>query len=222
MSVHLQREMESLNRSLLLFTDMVEQQVSLAVKSLNTRDADLAITVRSADDTIDQKEVEVEEECLKALLLYQPVAGDLRKIIATLKITNDLERIGDLAVNIAKKAEFCALAPPLDAQPDLSEMAALALQQLRNALEAMVRLNVSLAEQVRTQDAELNAMKKTLRRVIELQMSEDPSKIPVLLSLLGAVRNLERIGDHASNIAEDVIYMVEGRIVRHNSTEGAD
>ena len=216
MSVHMQREMNVINQSLLSLAGMVEQQVSRAVRALNSRDADLATLVRSADATIDQREIEVEEECLKALALYQPVAGELRQVVATLKITNDLERIGDLAVNIAKKAVYCALSTPIENQPDLSSMTELALRQLRESLEALVQMDVSLAEKVRARDTELNQMKKELRQTLETRMQQHPGLIPMLLTLLGAVRNLERIGDHATNIAEDVIYLVGGHIVRHS------
>ena len=215
MSSHIKREMQSLNESLLSLAGMVEQQVFRAVKSLMMRDLELALIVCTADETIDHREIQVEEECLKVLALYQPVARDLRSVVATLKITSDLERIGDLAVNIAKKVEVCVLSPPTDGLPDLSEMAELVLHQLRMALDAMVRQEVPLAEQVCCRDVELNTMKKGLRQLIESRMQKQPEQIPVLLALLGAVRNLERIGDHATNIAEDVIYTVSGRIIRH-------
>jgi len=217
MSVHLQREIERLKKQLLSLCAMVEDQVQLAVRALLERDPDMARSVEQRDVEIDHREVEVEEELLKALALHQPVASDLRLIVAALKINNDLERIGDLAVNIARKAATFASQPPMDIPFDLAGMWEKTQLMLRDSLDALVNLNPGLANDVCARDNEVDQMKREIRHKAESMMEQDPAKVPALLTLLAVSRNLERIADHATNIAEDVIYMAEGRITRHGT-----
>jgi len=215
MSVHLQREIERLKKQLLSLCALVEDQVQLAVRGLLERDPDMARGVEQRDPEIDHREVEVEEELLKVLALHQPVASDLRLIVAALKINNDLERIGDLAVNIARKAVAFGSQPPMDIPFDLGGMGEKTQSMLRDSLDALVNLNPGLANDVCARDYEVDQMKREIRHKAESMMKQDPAKVVSLLTLLAVSRNLERIADHATNIAEDVIYMAEGRIIRH-------
>ncbi len=217
MSVHLQREIDRLKRHLLSLCALAEEQVQSAVRAMLDRDAELARRVEKRDVEIDQREVEVEEECLKVLALYQPVASDLRLLVSALKINNDLERIGDLAVNIARKAAAFAGMGPMEIPFDLSGMWQKTQAMLHDSVEALVNLNPALAAKVCGRDSEVDRMKHEFRQKAEAMMQQEPSRIPVLLNLLAVSRNLERVADHATNIAEDVIYMAEGRIIRHGS-----
>lgn len=219
MSVHLQREIETLKKNVLSLCALVEEQAEMAVRALLERDERSAVQVEHRDVEIDQREVEVEEECLKLLALYQPVAVDLRFIICVLKINNDLERIGDLAVNIARKAATFSALPRLPIPFDLQGMWRSVQAMLRDALDALVNFDASLAQEVCARDDEVDRMKRENRRRAEEQMRVDPEKTSAMLTLMAASRNLERIADHATNIAEDVIYMVQGSIVRHGTSE---
>jgi phosphate transport system protein len=219
MSVHLQREIEKIKKSTLSLCALVEEQVQLAVRALLDRDAELARRVEGRDVEIDHREVEVEEECLKALALHQPVASDLRLIVAVLKINNDLERIGDLAVNIARKAVAFSAQPPMAIPFDLAGMCQKTQAMLRDSIDALVNLDAPLAHSVCGRDNEVDQMKHENRKKAEELMRSDPERSAALLNLLAASRNLERIADHATNISEDVIYLVEGRITRHTPVE---
>jgi len=219
MSVHLQREIETLKKNVLSLCALVEEQAQMAVQALLDRDEAMAQRVEHRDMEIDHREVDVEEECLKLLALYQPVAVDLRFIICALKINNDLERIGDLAVNIARKAvTFCSL-PPITIPFDLSGMWHKVQSMLRDALDALVNFDAALAHEVCARDDDVDHMKREIRRRAEELIRVDPEKTSAMLTLMAASRNLERIADHATNIAEDVIYMVQGTIVRHGAQD---
>jgi phosphate transport system protein len=215
MSVHLQREIGNLKKHLLSLCALVEDQVRAAVRALLERDAALAAEVERRDAEIDQREVEVEEECLKTLALYQPVAIDLRLVVAALKINNDLERIGDLAVNIARKAAAFAAAAPMEIPFDIAAMSEKTEAMLRDSLDALVNMDTRLAHQVCVQDDEVDRMKHEFRIQAEELIRQTPDRAGALLRLLAVTRNLERIADCATNIAEDTIYMAEGRIMRH-------
>ena len=219
MSVHLHREIERLKKHLLSLCAIVEDQVQIAVRALLDRDEELARAVRLRDAEIDELEVEVEEECLKILALHQPVAVDLRFIVAALKINNDLERIGDLAVNIVKKAKRFAALPPMKIPFDLEGMCAKTQAMLRDSLDALVNLDPELARQVCARDDEVDAIKSEFSKSVGQRIRQNPGQIEFLLTLLAVSRNLERVADHATNIAEDVIYMVEGKIIRHAEGE---
>jgi len=220
MSVHLQREIDRLKKRLLSLCAVVEDQVQMAVRSLLQFDAEMAQGVEDRDRDIDQQEIEVEEECLKILALHQPVAVDLRLVVAALKINNDLERIGDLAVNIAHKAISLTEQPDDDIPFELELMWQKTQAMLRDALDAMVNMDVALAADVCARDDEVDGMKRAIRLEVERMIAEDPAQTRRLMRLAAASRNLERIADSATNIAEDVIYMIAGRIVRHSEAEG--
>lgn len=216
MSVHLQREVENLKKRLLSLCALVEEQVRRSVRAFLDRDAEASRQIEARDADIDQREIEVEEECLKILALHQPVAIDLRLIIAVLKINNDLERIGDLAVNIARKAAAFASDPPMDIPFDLEGMWEKAQAMLRDSVDALVNKDAALAYRVCARDDEVDAMKHEVRVESEEAMARGPEQVRSYLRLLAVSRSLERIADCATNIAEDVIYMVEGKIIRHS------
>jgi phosphate transport system protein len=215
MSIHLQREIERLKKCLLSLCAIVEDQVQTAIGAFLQRDETAALVVERRDNEVDQREVEVEEECLKMLALYQPVATDLRFIVSALKINNDLEQIGDLAVNIARKAAAVAAEPPLEISLDIVGMWEKVQAMLHDSLDALVNTDAELAESVYARDDEVDAMKHEMRGKTEDAARRQPELMGRLLKFLAVVRNLERIADYSVNIAEDVIYMVNGAIVRH-------
>lgn len=219
MPVHLQREIENLKKDILTLGAMTENSVREATRAMEHRDETLAKGVIDNDISLDQMEVEIEESCLKILALHQPVAVDLRFIIAVLKINNDLERVGDLAVNIAERARFLATQPEVSVEFDFTKMAAKTQQMLKKSLDALVNFNARLAHEVCICDDEIDAMNRQMYLIVQDAMSTYPDQVEPLLHILSASRHLERIADHATNIAEDVIYMIEGQIVRHRAEE---
>jgi len=212
-------ELERLKKNLMGLCALVEDQVQMAVRALLNRDVEMAKSVVQRDKDIDHREIDVEEECLKTLALHQPVAIDLRFIIAALKINNDLERIGDLAVNIARKAVSFAEEPRMEIPFDIAGMWEKTQSMLRDSLDAMVNMDTAQASSVCRRDDEVDKIKYDIRVGVEEQIRREPDKVRPLLRLLAVSRNLERIADCATNIAEDVIYMVEGRIIRHGSSD---
>lgn len=224
MSVHLQKDIARLKKDLLSLGSLVESQVQKAVRAFIERDDNLARSVVNRDAEIDEREIDVEEECLKTLALHQPVAIDLRLTIAILKINSDLERIGDLAVNIARKAIAVAAEPPLEATFDIAGMSEKTQSMLRDSIDAFVELDVGLARQVCVRDDEVDELKHSIRVGAENLIRRQPEETPALMRLLAVSRNLERIADGATNIAEDVIYLAEGEIARHgrNYSGGGD
>ncbi|HLA84098.1 MAG TPA: phosphate signaling complex protein PhoU [Thermoguttaceae bacterium] len=219
MSVHLQREIDRIKQRLLSLSALVEQQLQLAVRSILDSDEEMATAVCERDREIDQMEVEIEEECLKTLALHQPVAIDLRFLVAVLKINNDLERIGDLAVNIAHKAKKLVTVPSFEVPFDLTTMWERTQAMLRDAIDALVNMDPALADDVCTRDDAIDQMKRDVRHLIEDMIRDDPQRVTPLSTLMAVSRNLERVADHATNIAEDVIYMIRGRIIRHGEFE---
>jgi phosphate transport system protein len=215
MSMHLQREIEKLKKMILSLSAVVEESVQKAVRAIEKRDAPLASEVIAADPDIDQAEMDVEEECLKILALHQPVAIDLRFIIAVLKINNDLERIGDLSVNVAKRALFVCEHPDIGTPFDFSHMVHKTLQMFQGSLDALMNMDAKRARAVLAADDEVDRINREMYGKIFGAIHRNPENTAVLQSYLSATRHLERIADHATNIAEDVIYMLEGRIVRH-------
>jgi phosphate transport system protein len=213
---HLHREIEQLKVRILELGAIVEENLSRAVKSFQTEDLKLAELVISSDHDIDKMEVELEEECLKILALYQPVATDLRFIIFLIKINNELERVGDLAVNVAQRLDNIK---ELQENPMLSDiliMAQKARKMLKNSLDAFVNLDTKLAKEVCASDDEVDAINYMMYEVIKEEIKKNPGYFPERLShLLAVSRDLERIADHATNIAEGVVYLVEGVIMRH-------
>jgi phosphate transport system protein len=217
MAVFLQREIDRLKKMISSLGAHVEESVGRAVRAVHERDGELAQAVIDSDPAIDLMEVDIEEECLKTLALHQPVAHDLRFIIAVLKVTSDLERIGDLAAGIAKQARFLADSGPSEVPYDLLGMAAKVRQMLRESLDALMEKDAAIARGVRVADDEVDAMDRLMYQEIRAAIRETPEKMEGLIRLQRVSQNLERIADHATNIAEDVIYMVEGEIVRHTS-----
>lgn len=215
MSKHLQRQIETLKKKILTVGALVEEAIAKSVSSLIHRDTRLAEEVISADDTIDRSEVDVEEEVLKTLALHQPVAADLRFVIAVLKINSDLERMGDIARNISKKARFIARTDGFRTPVDFRDMAAKAQSMVRQSLDALVNADTKTARQVRSSDDDVDRMRKDIQNQLESQIALQPQDTECLIRLISVSRHLERLADMATHIAEDVIYMVEGEIVRH-------
>jgi phosphate transport system protein len=219
MPKHLQREIENLKKKLLALGAKVETSVKDATLSIEKRDAELAQKIIDDDVNIDNTEVEIEEDCLKILALHQPVAVDLRFIVAVLKINNDLERIGDLAVNIAERAVFLAGQPKVNISIDLVDMAHNAQSMLKKSIDALINHDAELAHKVCVSDDIVDQMNRQMYLKVQEAILKNPEQISILIHLLSASRHLERIADHTTNIAEDVIYMVEGQIIRHKTEE---
>ena len=217
MSVHLKKEIDSLKKELLTLCGMVEDNLWQAVKSIKNRDVKLAQKVIDSDIQTDQMEVSVEEDCLKILALHQPVAIDLRFIITALKINNDLERIGDLAVNIAEHSQFFSSQKSIEMPFDFETMVEKTQTMLKKSLDALVNIDCNLASEVCQADDEIDAINRQMYIQVKDQIKEYPENIETLIHLLSVSRHLERVADHATNIAEDVIYMVKGEIVRHQT-----
>ena len=216
MSQHLHRAIEGIKQQLLGLSALVEESLFTAVRAIEERDPALAKKVIDGDSLIDHKEVEVEEECLKVLALHQPVATDLRFIVAVLKINNDLERIGDLAVNIANRATAMIKLSPTNKQlVDLQGLPAKVQKMLRKSLDALVNLNGEVAREVMDADDEVDNINRSVHKQVISALKEFPAETERLILYLSVSRNLERIADHTTNVAEDVLYMINGVIVRH-------
>ncbi|MFO7535054.1 MAG: phosphate signaling complex protein PhoU [Kiritimatiellia bacterium] len=213
--MHIQREIDNLKKRILALSAEVEHDLLAAVRAVEERNPALAHDVISGEIRTNAMEVDVEEECLKILALHQPVAADLRYIVAVLKINQDLERIGDLAVHIAERSlELCKNAFSTSAFP-LGRMADLTRLQLKKVLDAFVNLRADQAREVCLADRALDALNSGIYEQIQKGVMETPADFAMLLNVMSISRHLERIGDHTTNIAEDLIYLIEGRIVRH-------
>ncbi len=217
MSLHLQREMNRLKQEVMALGTLVEENLRRAIEAVLRRDAARADEVEACDTPIDLFEVDLEEECLKALALYQPVAADLRFVVAVLKLNNDLERIGDKAVKLAQRAEQLAGLPPDAQSPDFQSMAACVRRMLKEALDALVNLDAALARGVCAMDDEMDALNRAHVQTIQRGLQAHPEALTGWLAALAVSRAFERIADHCTNIAEDVIYLIEGTIVRHDA-----
>ena len=215
MSIHLQREIEKLKKQILSLSAEVETDLRAAVRSVEDRNSGLAGDVIRDERRTNALEVDVEEECLKILALYQPVAADLRYIIAVLKINQDLERIGDLAVHIAERSLITSGLPPHGLPVRLGLMADKTLGLLKKVLDAFVNLRDAEAREVCVEDREIDDLNREIFEQVKAAVIKDPSRFESYLQVMSIARHLERIGDHATNIAEDLIYLIEGRIVRH-------
>jgi len=216
MRLRLRRKIEKLNDLLLTLGAQVESGVRLAVKALERRDGETAMKVIDGDIEIDRQEVDLEEACLEILALHQPVAIDLRHITATMKINKDLERAGDLAVNIATTAMCLSSKPRIEIPLEYFMMAEKTQRMLKESLDAFVNLAVDSAYGVLAQDDEVDRMKHSLHRQFEERLKEEPQRVQPLIHLFLVSRHLERIADLATNIAEEVIYIATGEIVRHH------
>jgi len=215
MTTFMLKELDKLKKSMLALSAVVEESVQQAVLALEKMDVPLAEKIIRSDDQVDQMEVNLEEECLKVLALHQPVATDLRFIVSVLKINNDLERIADLAVNIAERAVELATEPRIELPFDLPEMVGKVEAMLEKSLDALVNLDEGLANQVTTLDDEVDSIHKQNHVLVKDRIRKSPDDLDSLIKYLSISRYLERIADLATNIAEDVIYLIEGEIIRH-------
>jgi phosphate transport system protein len=215
MSKHLQRDLDNLQKTILTLAASVEEAIHKSIRALQDRQTKLAREVIEGDSEIDAEENHVEEECLKMLALHQPVAVDLRRIIAALKINTDLERMADLAEDIAERAQHLAKLPQIPVPARLQRMTDQTASMVRQSLDAFVNLDSRLARLVCRLDDEVDRLNSAIIEELIEMMRRSPDMVEAGLSLFSATRHLERIADHATNIAEDVVYLVEGEIIRH-------
>ena len=216
---HFDEEIVELRQKLVLMGSLAESMIQHALRMLVERNERHGQEVARREEQVNELQIEIDDRCLKLLALQNPMASDLRLITAAMKINADLERIGDQAVNIAENAVKVAAAPPLRPLMDLPRMAELAEGMTRDSLDAFVRRDAELARQILARDDEVDQLKDQIFRVLLTHMMADPGTIERALSLILVSRNLERIADHATNIAEDVIFVVEAKDVRHHHEE---
>jgi phosphate transport system protein len=216
MSLHLIRDLEALKKELLQLGNLVESAINSAILSLHNREPSLAERVLQIEIEINEKEVLIEEECLKMLALHQPVAVDLRFIVAVLKVDNDLERMGDFAKNIARRAQVLAHLKPIPLPSEfVIELPDLVRTMVRKSLDSLVALDTDLARNVIKMDKRVDQINAAMYGEVQRLIEEDVSRTEVALNLLSCSRHMERIADLSTNIAEDVLFMVEGRVMRH-------
>lgn len=216
---HFQEELDQLKARLLEMGGLAEDRVRHAVRALVERSHSAAGEVLAGDQPINQLHIEIDSRCVRLLALHQPMAVDLRVILSAVKINTDLERVGDLAINIAEAAQRYLSHPPVKELIDIPRMADLAQSMLRDALDAFVRRDTALAQDVLDRDDSLDGLKTQVFRELLTYMLQDPRTIEASIDLILVSRHLERIGDHATNVAEDVIFMVSARDVRHHAAE---
>jgi phosphate transport system protein len=214
---HFQEELDQLKARLLEMGGLAEERLRTAVRALVERDNALVDNVLTGDGPVNQLHIEIDGRCVRLLALHQPMAVDLRVILSAVKINTDLERVGDLAINIAEAAVRYLPHPPVKELIDIPRMADIAHGMLRDALDAFVRRDTALAQAVLDADDALDALKNQVFRELLTYMLQDPHKIEPSIDLILISRHLERVGDHATNIAEDVIFMVSARDVRHHA-----
>jgi phosphate transport system protein len=215
MNIHLLKEVDRLKTRILELSNMVELAVRSSVAAIIQHDTALAQQVINNDLEIDHKELEIEEECLKILALYQPLAGDLRYVIACLKVNNDLERIGDLAANIAKCTVAIAEYPAAELQLDFKPMMDITRGMLKDTLDALIHNDEALALKVLKTDDEVDQYNSKMLKKLEAMITEQPDKAPYFIKLMSVSKHLERIADYTTNISEDIVYMIRGEIIRH-------
>jgi phosphate transport system protein len=218
MSVHLHRDMENLQRMVLGLSAVAEEMIDRARRVFCERKYDEATAVIAMDSEVDEREVAIEEECLKMLALHQPVASDLRRIAAVLKINNDIERIADLAVNISQRSQCLADFPEFTVPERVVQMVDLTTQMVRSSLDSFVNNDAQAARRIIRLDDTVDQHNREIIDDLQSQMQENPKLVAACLHCFSAVRHVERIADHAVSIAEDVIYLAEGAIVRHRHT----
>ena len=216
MALHLQRDLEHLKREILAVGTLVEEAISKSLRLLSDRDPALIDEILEGDHVIDRREVEVEEECLKVMALHQPMAADLRFVIAVLKVNNDLERMGDLAGNIARRCRHAHMQPP-SSEPlvNFDELGEKVLRMVHASLDALVRSDAAIARDVCRMDEEVDELHRALYNRVKRYMPENPALVEEALNALTVSRSLERIADLATNIAEDIVFMVDGEVIRH-------
>ena len=219
MKRHLERELDRLRKKILTLSAMVEGNIEKALLSLTRHEIKLAQEVIESDHEIDHFEVEIEEDCLKILALYQPEAIDLRYVVGILKMNNDLERMGDLAVNIAERSAYLADKKGTKLFLDFTEMGEKTIAMVKKALDSLIKMDAAMAREVCAADDEVDELHRNMLLLIQDYMEKNPHEVKVLIHLLLVSRHLERIADQATNIAEDVIYMTEGVIIRHHAED---
>ena len=213
---HFDDELSQLKEKLLYMSSLVEKAVGSAVKALADRNLELAQQVAESDYPINMLEIEIEEFCLRLLALYQPQASDLRFIVATMKINSDLERLGDLAVNIGKITKYLIKVPIVKPIAEIAKMAKAAQVMLKDSLDAFVNKDVQLAKDVCRRDDEVDNLNKQIFMDFLRSVSQDEKTIERSVDLILIAKNLERVADHATNICENVIYFVEGKSIKHH------
>jgi phosphate transport system protein len=216
---HFHDELSHVKVRLLTMSGEAEAALGLSVEALLERDIEKAQRVIAGDRVIDSMEVEIEEQCINLLALQQPMAKDLRMLTSALKIANDLERVGDHAVNIAESAERLTQARPIAPEPEIIEMARLARDMLSDALEAFIRGDAAAGREVCLRDDKVDALHRSVFRILLTHMMEDPHMIGVGMELFLVSRNLERVADLATNIGEDVVFLVEGKSIKHHAED---
>lgn len=217
MTKHLQTDLMFLEQELLAQASLVEEMIRNATKGLREHRGDTAAAVIAKESEANRREIRIEEECLKLLALHQPVAVDLRRVTTVLKVNGELERIGDLACNIAERTQSLIRFPAFAIPERLDVMTVLATQMLRDALEALVNLNSDLARSVCLQDDDVDHLNVEVIRELRGCMKDDLECVEPALHCFSVTRQIERTADHATNIAEDVVYLVEGEILRHQT-----
>ncbi|HEU4569855.1 MAG TPA: phosphate signaling complex protein PhoU [Gemmatimonadales bacterium] len=216
---HFHEDLDHVKVRLLSMSGEAEAALALAVDALVQRDPAKARQVIANDRAIDDLEVEIEEQCIDLLALHQPMASDLRMLTSALKIANDLERVGDHAVNIAQSAERLAQSRPITPEPEILEMARLAREMLAAALEAFIRGDAAAGRDVCRRDDQVDALHRSVFRILLTHMMEDAHMIGAGMELFLVSRNLERVADLATNIGEDVVFLVEGKSIKHHAED---
>ncbi len=214
-----QREIKNLKKLILSLGAIVEEQIQRAMLSLERRDTALADEVITRDREVDSLEILIEEECLKILALYQPVAKELRFVVAVLKMNNDLERMGDLASNIAKRARYLSRKEKIELLSDFIEVSGKVQSMVKKSLDSLVNTDVVLAKEVLAADDEVDRLTKQMLKRTMNAIERDPERTKEFFSIRSISKNLERIADSATNIAEDVVYLCSGEIIRHQSED---
>jgi phosphate transport system protein len=219
MTLQWERELQELKKLILGLGAKVEDQIRKSILSLIRRDEDLALEVMNKDSEIDELEIKIEEECLKILALYQPVAWELRFVITVLKMNNDLERMGDLAVNIAQRAQSLSRREQIDLIADFQLMAEKTQKMVSKSLDSLINADVKAAKEVLEADDEIDEMTRELQKKSVIDIRQHPDRAEDYFNLRSVSKNLERIADSATNIAEDVVYLCTGEIIRHHADE---
>jgi phosphate transport system protein len=219
MERHFDEALKSLKEKLLRMSGLVEESIGSAIKALVERNAELAYKVIKADDAVNRLEIEIEELSMKLLALHQPTAGDLRFITSTMKITSDLERIGDLAVNIGERTLDLLKVPPLKLRLNIPQMAAASQAMLKDSLNAFVNKDSKLAYEVCKRDDVVDNLNQEIFMELLKAKPEDQTPVERVIDLILVAKNLERVADHSTNICEDIIYMVDGKNIKHHITD---
>lgn len=217
---HFEEELKELKEKLLFMGSLVEKMIDKSVECLVERKEELTKLVYNSEEIVNKAQLEIDNKCLRLIALYQPTANDLRFITSTMKINSDLERMGDQAVNMAQNCIFFLKTKPLRQLKDIPKMSETVKKMVKNSLDAFVEGDANLAKNVLLKDDEVDALKNKIFKELLTSMLSDADKIKRSLDLILISRNLERIGDHATNIAEDVIFMVLGQDIRHHSQDG--